>query len=94
MTCDGACARLAAGGASVVLASGETACTWCPAWRLECHERETTARAILRMADKQTRQVYLSGLESRLGPEYRARLERVILEIWRRQRAAPQPTEF
>lgn len=91
MTCAGACARLAAGGASVTLLSGEVVCTWCDAWRLECYDLEIAARAILRMIDKETRQEHLATLEARFGSEYRARLERVILEIWGRRRAAAQP---
>lgn len=67
---------------TVVLLSGATVCTWCPAWREETAAREVEARAILRMADRQTRLDHLAKLEARHGAEYRRRLEAVVLQLW------------
>jgi hypothetical protein len=73
---------------TVVLLSGETVCTWCEAWRLECYAREVEARAILAMSDREVRRAHLSRLEARHGAEYRARLEATVLGLWERRRAA------
>lgn len=80
---------------TVVLLTGETVCTWCEAWRLECHAREIEARGILGMADRETRQAHLDLLEARHGvndpahgAEYRRRLEAAILGLWERRKAA------
>lgn len=80
---------------TVVLLTGETVCTWCEAWRLECHAREIEARAILAMSDRATRQAHLARLEARHGiddpahgAEYRRRLEAAILGLWELRKAA------
>lgn len=79
---------------TVVLLTGETVCTWCEAWRLECHAREIEARAILVMSDRATRQAHLDLLEARHGiddpahgAEYRRRLEAAILGLWELRKA-------
>lgn len=80
---------------TVVLLTGETVCTWCEAWRLECQAREIEARAILAISDRATRQAHLARLEARHGindpahgAEYRRRLEAAILGLWGRRKAA------
>lgn len=83
------CAKLEDGSTpTVVLLSGAVACSWCPAWRLECQARQEEANAILRMANRETRRAHLDRLEARHGAEYRRRLEAVILATWERRRAA------
>lgn len=80
---------------TVVLLTGETVCTWCEAWRLECQAREIEARGILGMADRETRQAHLDLLEAchgvndpAHGAEYRRRLESAILGLWRARKTA------
>ena len=83
------CQRLEDPAATVVtLLSGQEVCSWCPAWRTETAERETEARAILRMIDRDTRVAHLEILEARHGAEYRRRLEAVVLNLWERARAS------
>lgn len=72
---------------TVVLLSGPTVCSWCPAWREETAAREVEARAILRMADRQTRLDHLAAREAAFGAEYRRRLEAVVLQLWEARRA-------
>lgn len=72
---------------TVVLLSGPTVCSWCPAWREETAAREVEARAILRMPDRNDRLAHLAKLEARHGAEYRRRLEAVVLQLWEARRA-------
>lgn len=85
------CGYVAARGASLVtLVSGEQCCSWCPRWLAETGERETLARRIMRLPDRHARRRLLDSHEASLGaagPEARARLEAVILELWQRARA-------
>ena len=85
------CQRLEDPAATVTLLSGQEVCSWCPAWRAETAERETEARAILRMIDRDTRVAHLEILEARHGSEYRRRLEAVVLNLWERARASRAP---
>lgn len=86
------CARLEdAAAETVVLLSGQSVCSWCPAWRCEAAEREIEARALLRLPDRSARLDRLARLESQRGAEYRARLEAVVLAMWERRRAAANP---
>lgn len=73
---------------TVVLLTGQTVCTSCVSWLIECRERQEEANAILRMADRETRRAYLEAMERRHGAEYRRRLEAVVLETWERRRRA------
>lgn len=73
---------------TVVLLSGQTVCTYCVLWLEECRTRQEEAFAVLRMADRETRRAHLDKLEARHGAEYRRRLEAVILDTWKRRRAA------
>jgi hypothetical protein len=73
---------------TVVLLSGSTVCTWCESWRLECHARETEARWLLGLSDRQTRIRHLEAREREFGAEYRRRLEAAVLGLWERRRAA------
>ena len=73
---------------TVVLLSGETVCTWCPAGLAETRDREVSARAILAMSNRDVRRSHLARLEARHGAEYRRRLEAVVLGLWERRRAA------
>lgn len=72
---------------TVVLLSGQEVCSSCILWLEETRDRELEARAILRMADRQTRLEYLATLEARHGAEYRRRLEPVVLQLWEARRA-------
>ena len=82
------CPRLALPNCTtVVLLSGATVCSWCPAHREECASREVEARAILRMVDRSTRIRHLETLEARHGSEYRRRLESVVLQLWEARRS-------
>lgn len=72
---------------TVVLLSGSTVCTWCPAWREETAAREVEAHAILRMVDRDTRLAHLETVEARHGAEYRRRLEATVLQLWEARRA-------
>lgn len=85
------CARLEDAAATVVLLSGQTVCSWCPSWQAETADRELEARSLLRLADKSARLDRLARLEAQRGPEYRARLEAVVLAMWERRRAAANP---
>lgn len=90
------CARLEQPGCNtVVLLTGEVVCSWCPSWLGETRDREIEARAILGMADRETRQAHLDLLEARHGvndpahgAEYRRRLESAILGLWRARKTA------
>ena len=80
---------------TVVLLTGEVVCSWCPSWLAETRDREIEARAILGMADRETRQAHLDLLEARHGvndpahgAEYRRRLESAILGLWRARKTA------
>jgi hypothetical protein len=77
---------------TVVLLSGQTVCTSCVLWLIECRDRQEEAFAVLRMADRATRRAHLDRLEARHGAEYRRRLESVIIETWERRRAAAAET--
>jgi hypothetical protein len=74
--------------ATVVLLTGATVCSWCPAWKAETFDRQQEAYAVLAMANKPTRVAHLDAREAAFGPEYRRRLEATILETWERRRAA------
>lgn len=80
------CARLESG-PTVELLTGQTVCTWCPAWRQETALRQEEANSVLAMTDRATRLAHLESREREFGPEYRRRLERVVLETWKRRRA-------
>lgn len=73
---------------TVVLLSGQTVCTYCSLWLEETRARQLEACAVLEMADKPTRLAHLAKREAEFGPEYRRRLEAVILQTWERRRAA------
>jgi len=72
----------------VVLLSGATVCTYCPAWRQECLDRQNEATMVLGFRDRDARRAHLAKCEARFGAEYRKRLEAVILSTWERRRAA------
>lgn len=83
------CARLSApDGQTVVLLSGATVCNYCPAWRSETMLRQQEAFRVLAMSSRDVRRNHLSAREREFGPEYRRRLEAVILETWERRRAS------
>lgn len=73
---------------TVVLLSGATVCTYCPAWLQETLLRQNEAYRVLGMPTKAARQAFLAAREREFGPEYRRRLEAVILDTWERRRAA------
>lgn len=73
---------------TVVLLSGPTVCTWCPAWKEETRLRQDEAFAVLDMASKEVRLAFLARREAEFGSEYRRRLEAVVLQTWQRRRAA------
>lgn len=77
----------------VVLLSGQTVCSFCPAWLQETFAREMEARAVLDMADKPTRLAHLDAREARFGAEYRRRLEAAVLGLWERRRANPEAAD-
>lgn len=72
----------------VVLLTGQTVCSYCPDWRDECRQRQIEADAVLAMVDKPTRLDHLAKREAEFGSEYRRRLEEVVLDTWKRRRAA------
>lgn len=72
---------------TVTLLSGQVVCSSCILWLEETRDRELEARAVLRMADRQTRLDHLAKLEARHGAEYRRRLEAVVLQLWEARRA-------
>jgi hypothetical protein len=83
------CSRLEVPDApTVTLLTGAVVCTWCPAYRLECHDRQVEAHAVLRMPDRPTRLAHLARREAEFGSEYRRRLEAVILQTWEARRAS------
>lgn len=89
VACCAGCSRLESPDeATVVLLSGVRVCTYCPAWLHETGMRQFEALNVLDMADRETRQAYLSERERLYGAEYRARLSAVVLETWERRRAA------
>lgn len=73
---------------TVTLLSGAVCCTWCDAYRQECFDRQQEAYVVLRMSDRATRQAHLAKREAEFGPEYRRRLEAVILQTWEARRSA------
>lgn len=73
---------------TVVLLAGPTVCTWCPEWLAETRDRETEARWLLGLSDRQTRVRHLEAREREFGAEYRHRLEAAVLGLWERRRAA------
>ena len=90
-----ACGYVASRGASLVaLVDGRRVCSWCSAWREETAARELEARRILRLVDREDRRRALDYYEASLGavgPEARARLEAVILNLWELSRARRNP---
>ena len=72
----------------VVLLTGQTVCTSCEAWRLECLDRDREAAALLDLPDRPARLARLDALERQHGAEYRRRLEAVVLRKWEARRAA------
>lgn len=72
---------------TVVLLTGETVCSWCPEWRVECATRETEARAVLRLPTKDERLSYLATLELAHGTEFRRRVEVAVLDLWELKKA-------
>lgn len=92
VACCAGCAKLeAADATTVVLLSGQSVCSSCPAWLTECGVRELEARRMLRMPDRAARVAHLDRREAEFGPEYRARLHAVVLDLWERRKAAPEP---
>lgn len=73
---------------TVVLLTGATVCSYCPAWREECRLRQLEAFRVLGMSNRDVRRSHLAAREQEFGAEYRRRLEAVILETWERRRAA------
>lgn len=73
---------------TVVLLSGPTVCTYCPAWREETRERQEEANRVLGFIDRETSIAHLDEVERTRGAEARKRLEAVIMDAWRRRRAA------
>jgi hypothetical protein len=84
--CPGACPRPVAD--RVVLLSGVTVCTYCPAWKEETFALQVEAYAVLAMDSKPRRVAHLDAREQAYGPAYRARLSAVVLDSWERRRAA------
>ena len=83
------CARLADPECNTVaLLSGATVCTYCPAWLSETLLRQNEATRVLGMASRDARRAHLDAREREFGPEYRRRLEAVIMSTWERRRAA------
>lgn len=80
------CSRLDA--PTITLLSGAVACTWCPAWLVETRARQLEANAVLAMPDRANRQAHIAAREAEFGPEYRRRLEAVILQTWEARRRA------
>lgn len=76
-----------AGAPRTTLVCGTEVCTWCPRWREETGNREREARWVLRMVDRETRREHLAAREAEFGPEYRRRLEAVVMAIWQRRQA-------
>lgn len=77
-----------AGAPRVTLVCGTEVCSYCPRWRAETGEREREARWMLRMASRDTRRAHLAAREAEFGPEYRRRLEAVVMAIWQRRQAS------
>lgn len=87
------CSRLEVPDApTVTLLTGAVVCTWCDAWRAETLARQQEAYTVLVMHDRATRQAHLAKREAEFGPEYRRRLEAVILQTWEQRRRALSPT--
>lgn len=83
------CARLEDPAApTVTLLTGAVVCTWCSAYRQECFDRQQEAYAVLAMADRAARLAHLARREAEFGPEYRRRLEAVIMQTWEQRRRA------
>lgn len=95
VACCAGCAKLEdESAATVVLLSGVSVCSWCPAWLRETQARHAEALQVLGMVDRETRQDHLAKREAAFGAEYRRRLEAVIMEIWTaRQARLAQPSE-
>jgi hypothetical protein len=72
---------------TVVLLSGASVCSWCPAWLRETQARHVEAQQVLGMVDRDTRQAHLAKRAADFGAEYRRRLEAVIMEIWNARQA-------
>ena len=72
----------------MVLLSGATVCTYCPEWLRETLLRQNEATMVLGFRDRDARRAHLAKREAEFGPEYRKRLEAVILSTWERRRAA------
>lgn len=73
---------------TVTLCDGSVVSTWSEAWRAECLERHRDARAVLAMADRETRRRHIATLAARRGEVYRVRLEAEIMFVWQARRAA------
>lgn len=69
-------------GSLVTLLDGREVDTYSRDWLLETGERDTQARAVIRMATKQIRRDHLHKFESRYGAEARRRLEKTIKDLW------------
>ena len=83
------CSRLEVPAApTVTLLSGAVCCSSCGAWLEETRQRQLEAHAVLRMPDRAARLEHLAWREAEFGPEYRRRLEAVILQTWEARRRA------
>lgn len=93
VACCAGCARLERPDCeTVVLLSGVTVCTYCPAWLRETLARQQEAYTVLRMATREARLAHLESREAAFGKTYRDRLSAVVLETWERRRAAAAET--
>ena len=90
------CQRLEAGDQLVELSGrnlGRTVCTWCPAWREECHERFELVLRILAMSDIDARRNTLDDTRRHFGDLAADRLKAEVLAEHARRKARREAAE-
>jgi hypothetical protein len=84
------CQRLETGENLVQLSGrneGRTVCTWCPAWRLECHERHALVLRILDMPTREARRNTVEDTRRHFGDLAADRLHAEVLAEHGRRKA-------
>lgn len=78
----------ATGPREITLHDGTPVSNWSPEWQEECRLRHQHALDILALPEKALRHAQLDYHERTVSPEYRRRLEAVVMSIWQARRAA------
>jgi hypothetical protein len=65
-----------------VLLAGDSVCSWCPAWALECRQRDISARIVLGIGDRAARERWLLSYADEYGDEAATRLRETVKFMW------------